>query len=144
MKAKYGVPFDPTRLKSIKGFKFKDRVELVGYDSSGIPIGSQGTVWAISGYKGHSISPDPMHKMIYVNWDKYGFESVWISAVEKIANRTPHSLGSAPPVALSAAEKAIPGYAEDLESCVLQVKGKKGSKNPYAVCRSSLKKAHNL
>ena len=60
------------------------------------------------------------------------------------ANRTPHSLGSAPPIALSAAEKAIPGYAEDMESCVLQVKGKKGVDNPYAVCRSSLREAHNL
>jgi len=64
--------------------------------------------------------------------------------IAECANRTPHSLGSAPPIALSAAEKAIPGYAEDLESCVLQVKGKKGSKNPFAVCRSSLKKVHNL
>ena len=62
----------------------------------------------------------------------------------KGANNSPHSLGSAPPVALSAAEKAIPGYAEDLESCALQVKGKKGVDNPYSVCRSSLMSKHGL
>ena len=45
------------------------------------------------------------------------------------------------PVALSAAEKAIPRFGTKLEACVLDAKKRGGKVNPYAVCRSRLHKS---
>lgn len=48
------------------------------------------------------------------------------------------------PPALSADEKAIPGFGEKFEHCVLDTKAKGGAVNPYAVCRAGLRRSHGL
>jgi len=87
MKAKYGVPFDPTRLKSGKGFRYGDRVMMASRGEvvlSGIPYGAAGTVDAVATFGGHSISPDPARRLIFVRWDKHGQESVSVGSIVKI------------------------------------------------------------
>ncbi len=87
MMAKHGVPFDPKRVKSVGGFRFRDRV-VMDSDAeswqSGVPRGATGMVWAISGFKGMSVSPDPAGRMIFVRWDQYGERSVWKGTLKKI------------------------------------------------------------
>jgi hypothetical protein len=51
--------------------------------------------------------------------------------------------GPTPP-ALSADEKAIPGFGEKFERCVLETKAKGGAVNPYAACRANLRRSHGL
>lgn len=87
MQAKYGLPFNPKTVKGVRGFKFGDRVKLALYDVMGsgrVKVGDVGTVWAIRGWRDLSVSPDPMHKMIFVKWDKAGYESVWAKNLEKV------------------------------------------------------------
>ena len=46
-------------------------------------------------------------------------------------------------IALAPDEKKIKGFAAKLEQCVKKTKGDP-TINPYAICRSALRKAHGL
>lgn len=95
MMAKYGFSFDPARLKRKHGFKFGDRVRQDSRGEvvlSGVPYGAEGTVWAIAGFKGHSISPDPSGLLIFVRWDKHREGSVSWRSLTKIGSNPERNL----------------------------------------------------
>lgn len=85
MKKKYGVPYDPTRLKRVHGFKWGDRVvqDSQGeFIMSGIPMGTKGTVTALPTGRGHNIASPGGH-LIYVDWDRKGTIGVSWKALKK-------------------------------------------------------------
>jgi len=86
MKKKYGVPFDVSRLKSVRGFKYGQKVRQDSqgeYFLSGIPYGATGKVTALPIGRGHSIS-DPNKRLIYVDWGRRGIIGVSVNALTKI------------------------------------------------------------
>lgn len=86
MKKKYGVPFDVSKLKSVKGFRYGQKVRQDSRGEvvlSGIPYGSVGKVTALPTGRGHNIS-DPSKRLIYVDWGRHGIMGVGISALTKI------------------------------------------------------------
>lgn len=87
MMSRFGLPFNPKDVKSSHGFRYGDRVVMASDAESwqsGVKKGDRGTVDAIRGIRGISVSPDPAGRMLFVNWDKYGQQSVWIGTVRKI------------------------------------------------------------
>jgi len=86
MKRKYGVPFDVSKLKRVKGFKYGQKVRQDSrgeFILSGIPYGATGKVTALPIGRGHSIS-DPSKRLIYVDWGRRGIIGVSVSALTKI------------------------------------------------------------
>ena len=86
MKKKYGVSYDPTKLKRAHGFKWGQRVmqtSAVEVAMSGIPYGSIGKVTALPIGRGHSIA-SPGNYLIYVDWDRHGTLGVSWKALKKI------------------------------------------------------------
>ena len=86
MRKKYGVPFDVSKLKSVHGFKFGQKVKQDSqgeYFLSGIPYGATGKVTALPTGRGHHIS-DPMKRLIYVDWGVKGICGVSYKALTKI------------------------------------------------------------
>jgi hypothetical protein len=116
MMKKYGVPFDVSKLKSVRGFRYGDRVLMVcDYDFlGGCPAhrGDVGTVSAIQGFKGVSISPDPGRRMLFVNWDDHGEHSIGINCVEKIVGRKNNPMINVHPLAIEARKR----YRDDLKA----------------------------
>jgi len=83
---KYGVPFDVSKLKSVKGFKYGQKVRQDSrgeFILSGIPYGATGKVTALPTGRGHNIS-DPARRLIYVDWGKRGTIGVSVGALTKI------------------------------------------------------------
>lgn len=72
-------------------FKIGDRVRMAGYDlfaRQPIPKGATGTVAGIRGWSGGvSPYPDPLKKMVFVDWDQFGEQSTWRTALEKVGRR---------------------------------------------------------
>ncbi len=116
MMKKYGVPFDVSKLKSVRGFRYGDRVLMVcDYDFlGGCPAhrGDVGTVSAIQGFKGVSISPDPGRRMLFVNWDDHGEHSIGINCVEKIVGKKNNPMINVHPLAIEARKR----YRDDLKA----------------------------
>jgi len=86
MKKKYGVPFDVSRLKRVKGFKYGDKVRQDSRGEvilSGIPYGAVGKVTALPTGRGHNIS-DPSKRLIYVDWGRRGIMGVSVNALTKV------------------------------------------------------------
>lgn len=86
MKKKYGVPFDPTKLSSAKGFRYGQKVRQDSEGEaylSGIPYGAEGKVTALPTGRGYNIS-DPMKRLIYVDWGRHGIMGVSAKALTKI------------------------------------------------------------
>jgi len=86
MKKKYGVPFDVSKLRSVKGFKYGQKVKQDSRGEaflSGIPYGAVGKVTALPTGRGHHIS-DPSKRLIYVDWGRRGIIGVSVSALTKI------------------------------------------------------------
>ncbi len=86
MKKKYGVPFDPTKLKGVKGFRYGQKVRQDSrgeFILSGIPFGAEGKVTALPTGRGHNIS-DPLKRLIYVDWGKHGVMGVSAKALTKV------------------------------------------------------------
>jgi len=85
MIAKHGVPFDPKTVKSARGFKYGDRVQMVAPDwYSLVPVGSQGQVDTVESFGPRSVSPDPLRRLIMVDWDEGGLKSVPYPCLKKI------------------------------------------------------------
>lgn len=89
MKSKYGVPFNPKEVKSARGFRLGDHVVMVcqmDFLTPGCPArkGDTGKVGAIRGFKGMSVSPDPLKHMIWVEWTKHGGASVDYRCIKKV------------------------------------------------------------
>lgn len=86
MRKKYGVPFDVSRLKSVKGFRYGQKVRQDSpgeYILSGIPYRATGKVTALPTGRGHNIS-DPGKRLIYVDWGRRGIMGVSVKALKKI------------------------------------------------------------
>jgi hypothetical protein len=45
------------------------RIRAIGWDNSGVPHGTLGTVAKVATVGGKSIYPDPCRKMIFAHWD---------------------------------------------------------------------------
>lgn len=77
---------DTNHIKGARGFKYGDKVRLAYFDYyyPDLPVGSLGTVSAIHGIRGVSVSPDPVRMMIFVDFGEHGYRSVKWNCLEKI------------------------------------------------------------